>query len=220
MRSPLVVRVGSKLCSVACLLAVTGVAVAEEPAKPAAATAGSTGISATGIRRDPKGVTGVSPLWEALGKGDGALLARDYDAAIAAYRDASSKSPQSPLPIYRVAEAQKLKGDLKAAEESYNSAMNLVGNDATMKAKILFCLADLSERQKDLEQATTRWAAYETFIKVAEKAKVYPASAAERKKRIQEWKQISADAAEVKLRIERRMKEGDATTRKNAAGGK
>jgi hypothetical protein len=119
-----------------------------------------------------------------------------------------------------VAEAQKLKGDLKAAEESYNSAMSLVGNDATMKAKILFCLADLSERQKDLEQATTRWAAYETFIKGAEKAKVYPASAAERKKRIQEWKQISADAAEVKLRVERRMKEGDATTRKNAAGGK
>jgi tetratricopeptide (TPR) repeat protein len=206
------------------LLAATAVAAAEEPAKgpakPVAATAEATGIAPNGIRRDPKGVQGISPLWEALGKGDGALLAKDYDAAIAAYRDAISKSPQSPLPHYRVAEAQKLKGDLKASEESYNSALRFAGNDATMKAKILFCLADLSERQKDLDQATTRWTAYETFVKTAEKAKTYPASAADRKKRIQEWKQLSADAAEVKLRIEKRLKEVEAAARKSAVGGK
>jgi tetratricopeptide (TPR) repeat protein len=199
---------------------VTTVAAAEEPAKPAPAAAASTGIAPNGIRRDPKGVQGVSPMWEAMAKGDGALLARDYDAAISAYRDALSKSPQNPIPQYRVAEAQKLKGDLKEAEASYNAALRLVGNDATMKAKILFCLADLSERQKDSEQATQRWTEYETFVKSAEKAKAYPASAAERKKRIQEWKQISSDSAAVKARIESRMREGDATTRKNAAGGK
>lgn len=217
MRRPLLARPCSRLWPLALLLAVSGVAVAEEPTKPAAE---STGITATGIRRDPKGTQGVSPMWEAMGKGDGALLARDYDAAISAYRDAISKSPQSALPHYRVAEAQKLKGDLKAAEESYNAALRFVGNDATMKAKILFCLADLSERQKDPEQATTRWTAYETFVKSAEKAKTYPASAAERKKRIAEWKQISTDSAAVKSRIEKRMVEGEATTRKNAAGGK
>jgi tetratricopeptide (TPR) repeat protein len=227
MRRPLLMRASSKLWPVALLVAGAGVAGAEEPAKPippakaqAAASESATGIAPNGIRRDPKGVQGVSPLWEALGKGDGALLARDYDAAIAAYRDAISKSPQSPLPHYRVAEAQKLKGDLKAAEDAYNVALRFVGNDATMKAKILFCLADLSERAKDLDEASTRFTAYETFVKTAEKARTYPASAAERKKRIQEWKQISADAAEVKLRIEKRTKEVEATSRKNAAGGK
>jgi tetratricopeptide (TPR) repeat protein len=223
MRRPLLVRAGSKLWPVAFAVAATSLASAEEPAKPAKpakADAAATGITSSGIRRDPKGVQGVSPMWEALGKGDGALLARDYDAAIAAYRDAISKSPQNPLGHYRVAEAQKLKGDLKASEDAYNAALRFVGNDATMKAKILFCLADLSERQKDLEQATTRWSAYEAFVKTAEKAKAYPASAAERKKRIQEWKQLSADAAEVKLRIEKRMKEVDETSRKNAVGGK
>lgn len=223
MRGPLLVRASSKLWPVAVLIAVTSVAAAQEPAKPAKAiVAGesATGIAPNGIRRDPKGVQGVSPFWEALGKGDGALLARDYDAAIGAYRDAISKSPQNPLAHYRVAEAQKLKGDSKAAEEAYNTALGLATNDPSMKAKILFCLADLSERAKDLEQASTRFTAYETFLKTAEKAKAYPASAAERKKRIQEWKQISADAAEVKLRIEKRTKEVEQTSRKNAAGGK
>lgn len=220
MRRPLLIRSCSRLWPLALLLAVSGVAVAEEAAKPAAAAASSTGITDTGIRRDPKGTQGVSPMWEAMGKGDAALLARDYDAAITAYRDASSKSPQSALPHYRVAEAQKLKGDLKAAEESYNAALRVAASDAAMKAKILFCLADLSERQKDLEQATTRWTAYETFVKSAEKAKAHPASAAARKKRIAEWKQISADSAAVKQRIEKRMQEGETTTRKNAASGK
>lgn len=158
----------------------------------------------------------MSPTWEAIGKGDGALLARDYDAAVLAYRDAISKSPQNPLPHYRLGEAQKLKGDWKEAEAAYNAALRFAGNDATLKAKILFCLADLSERQKDLEQATQRWTAYETFVQTADKAKTYPASAAERKKRIQEWKQISTDAAAVKQRIEKRMQEGEAATRKNA----
>ncbi|HWA78438.1 MAG TPA: tetratricopeptide repeat protein [Polyangiaceae bacterium] len=218
MRRPLLQCAASTLTFVF-LSALASSAVAEGPDKPAATTA-STGITANGIRRDPKGVQGVSPTWEAIGKGDGAVLARDYDAAIAAYRDAISKSPQNPLGFYRVAEAQKLKGDLKEAETAYNSALRVVGTDATMKAKILFCLADLSERQKDLDQALQRWTAYEAFVKSAEKAKTYPASAAERKKRIQEWKQISTDAAAVKQRIEKRMQEVEATTRKNAAGGK
>lgn len=217
MHRPLLTRAASTL-SFGFLTALAASAAAEEPAKPAAAA--SAGITANGIRRDPKGVQGLSPMWEAIGKGDGAVLARDYDAALTAYRDALSKSPQSVIAAYRIAEAQKLKGDLKEAETAYNSALRLVGTDATMKAKILFCLADLSERQKDPEQATQRWTAYETFVKSAEKANAYPASAAERKKRIQEWKQISTDSAAVKQRIAKRMQEVEATTRKNAASGK
>jgi tetratricopeptide (TPR) repeat protein len=219
MRRPLLRKCAASTLTLALLSAFAGSAAAEGPDKPAASATG-TGITANGIRRDPKGVQGVSPTWEAIGKGDGALLARDYDAAIAAYRDAVAKSPQNPLAFYRVAEAQKLKGDLKEAETAYNAALRVVGTDTTMKAKILFCLADLSERQKDFDQAVQRWTAYEAFVKSADKAKTYPASAAERKKRIQEWKQISTDAAAVKQRIEKRLQEVDATTRKNAAGGK
>jgi tetratricopeptide (TPR) repeat protein len=219
MPRPSLRKCAASTLTLALLSAFASSAAADGPDKSAATNATNTGITANGIRRDPKGVQGISPTWEAIGKGDGALLARDYDAAIAAYRDAIAKSPQNPLAFYRVAEAQKLKGDLKEAETAYNAALRVVGSDATMKAKILFCLADLSERQKDLDQAVLRWAAYEAFVKSADKAKAYPASAAERKKRLQEWKQISTDAAAVKQRIEKRLQEVEATTRKNAAAG-
>jgi tetratricopeptide (TPR) repeat protein len=208
MRRRLVVRGGSLFWPLIAALMVTSAVAAEEPKVSPAASS-----TATAAR-------GTSALAEALGKGDSAALARDYDAAISAYRDAISKSPQSVLPHLRIAEVQKLRGELKEAEAAYDAALSFVGNDATLKAKILFCLADLSERRKELDSASERWTAYETFAKGAEKAKLYPVSAAERKKRIQEWKQISADAAQVKSRIEKRMKEGDDATRKNAASGK
>ena len=186
----------------------------------ASATHGGSGSTANGTRRDPNGLRGLSPTWEAIGRGDRAVLARDYDAAIAAYRDAISKNPQNALAFYRVAEAQKLKGDLTEADSTYRSALGFVGTDTALKAKILFCLADLSERAKDLDQAGQRWTAYEAFIETAEQANAYPASAAERKKRLQEWKQISSDAVAVKQRIEKRLREVDAATRKDATGGK
>ncbi|MFZ5895805.1 MAG: tetratricopeptide repeat protein [Myxococcota bacterium] len=170
--------------------------------------------SADGVRRDPKGVQGISPMWEAIAKGDSAVLARDYEAAVAAYRDAITKSPQTSLAHYRMGEAQVLKGDLKEAQAAYDAALRFVGKDSAMKAKVLFCLADLAERQKAWDQALERWTAYEEFAKTSERVKVFLASAADRKKRITEWKQIQSDAAAVKERIDKRLKEVDERARK------
>ena len=76
---------GKVSCFVLAGLFVTVSASAEEPAKaePSAATSDA----ADGVRRDPKGLSGISPMWEAISKGDSAVLARDYDAAFAAYRE-------------------------------------------------------------------------------------------------------------------------------------
>ncbi len=189
-----------------------------QDAPAAAAPAAPADATVNGIRRDPKGFQGISPLWEALAKGDAKVAAQDLDGAISAYREAASKNPESALPQYRLAEAQKLKGDLKAAEAAYNDALRLSGNDATLKGKILFCLADLSERQKDYDAASERWAGYEVFAKASEKAKLYPASGAERRKRVQEWKQLASDSAAVKARSEKRLKTAEDTARKNATG--
>ncbi|MGC4090628.1 MAG: tetratricopeptide repeat protein [Polyangiaceae bacterium] len=167
-----------------------------------------------GVRRDPKGVQGVSPMWEAIGKGDSAILARDYDAAIAAYREAITKSPQQALGHYRMGEAQVLKGDLKEAQAAYEAALRFVGKDAGLKGKVLFCLADLSERKKAWDEALSRWNDYEEFAKSAERVKVFIATAEERKKRVSEYKQLAADSAAVKERIEKRLKEVDEAARK------
>lgn len=196
-----------------CWLLLSGVASAESQA-PAASPAEAPADSASGVPRDPKGIQGISPMWEAIGKGDSAVLARDYEAAIAAYRDAITKSPQTALGHYRMGEAQTLKGDLKEAQAAYDAALRFVGKDTVLKAKVLFRLADLSERAKDWDQALARWSAYEEFAKTSERVKVFLATAEERKKRVTEWKQIQLDSAAVKERIDKRLKEVDENARK------
>jgi tetratricopeptide (TPR) repeat protein len=168
------------------------------------------------VRKDPKGVTGISPFWENVKKGDDLYVARDFDGAIAAYKDAITKEAQNPLGHYRIGEAHLAKGDLKEAEEAWVSALRFVGRDNVLKAKILFVLADLRERQKSYDDATDRWNAYETFAKQNTNAKAYPATATDRKKRVTEWKSLLEQYGAVKKRIEKRLKEADEKAKKSA----
>jgi tetratricopeptide (TPR) repeat protein len=172
--------------------------------------------SSDGVRRDPKGIKGISPFWEALKKGDSAYGARDFDGAIAAYREAITAEPQNALGHYRAGEAQLAKGDLKEAEAAFMSGLRFVGNDSMLKAKLEFVMADLSERQKAYDDASAKWTEYETFTTAQPDAKGYPASATERKKVIETWKKVSADSADVKTRIEKRLKEADEAVRKSS----
>ena len=181
-----------------------------------AADKGAAKPSADGVRRDPKGIKGISPFWEALKKGDSAYGARDFDGAIAAYREAITAEPQNALGHYRAGEAQLAKGDMKEAEAAFMSGLRFVGNDSMLKAKLEFAMADLGEREKAYDDATAKWTEYETFTTAQPDAKGYPASATERKKVIETWKKVSADAADVKTRIEKRLKEADEAVRKSS----
>ena len=182
---------------------------AGQGAQPAPAQAG-------GVRRDPQGLKGISPFWESVKKGDDAYVARDYDGALAAYKDAISKEPQNALGHYRAGEVYLKKGDMNAAEEAWVAALRYVGRDYDLRAKIIFVLADLRERQQNLDDATQRWTEYEQFAQQATQTKTYPATAAERKKRIEAWKKMVADYAAVKKRVEQREKDADEKKRKEA----
>jgi len=166
-------------------------------------------------RKDPKGVKGISPFWEAIKKGDNAVLARDFDGAIAAYREAIQSQPQNPMGHYRLGEAQLGKGDQKEAELAWNAGLRFADKDPVMKAKLLFVLADLRERQKSHDEATTRWTDYGKAAS-DKAAKGYPATPEDRKKRIATVKELATQYADVKVRIEKRLKEADETARKNA----
>jgi tetratricopeptide (TPR) repeat protein len=168
------------------------------------------------VRRDPEGLKGISPFWEALKKGDDLYVARDLDGAITQYKDAISKAAQNPMGHYRIGEAHLAKGDLQEAEASWVAALRYVGKDGVLKAKIMFVLADLRERQKSYDDAVERWTAYGTFATQQTSVKAYPATATERKKKVEGWKKISAESAEVKKRIEARLKEADAKAKKDA----
>lgn len=174
---------------------------------PAAASTASTPVMAT-----PR--PGPSPYSAAIQKGDSAYLARDLDAAVAAYREEIQKNPNGALGHYRLGEAELAKGDFEAAEKSWQNALRLAGKDAAIKSKILLVLADLRERQKAYDEAVERWKACADHARATSSG--YAATAAERIKRADEWKKISAAAAQVKARIEKRIEEADESMKKSS----
>jgi hypothetical protein len=172
------------------------------PAKPAAS-------SADAPRRDPKGIKGISPFWEAIKKGDDAIAARDMEGGKAAYQEAIKLEPHNGMGQYRMGEVELSGGHIKEAEAVWDAALRFSGDNVALKAKILFVLADAKERRRSLEEERNGWNAYETHIKASPTAKAYPESAADRKKRIDEWKQLEVDYGAVKERIKQRLAEAE-----------
>lgn len=161
--------------------------------------------AAAPIRRDPAGRKGISPFWERLSKGDAAYLARDFPAAVAAYREAITALPKNPLGHYRMGQAQVAKGDLAEAEAAYDAGLRFAESEPVFKAKLLFVVADLAERQKNYDQAVARWKTYAEFVDAKSESKGFAATATERQKRITEWVQISQQSAQVRERAEKRL---------------
>jgi tetratricopeptide (TPR) repeat protein len=219
------------LLGLSALVALSSAAQAQEKrvkvelgtGKVEAKTSGKTSapeIGADGVRRDPKGIKGISPYTELINKGDRAFVARDFDGAIAAYREAIKLDPEKALGHYRVGEAQLLKGDQKEAEASFVNGLRFVGKDGTLKGKLVFSLADLRERQKNNDEAIGRWKEYSTNAETEKEAITYPATATERVTRNEAWKKNVTESAEVKERIAKRLKEADEASRKSASDPK
>jgi len=192
-----------------------GKADAKVDAKADAATVGS-----DGVRRDPKGIKGISPYMEQIAKGDRSYVARDFDGAISAYREAIKLEPEKALGHYRVGSAQLAKGDQKEAEAAFVNGLRFVGKDGTLRAKLIFALADLRERQKNNDEAIGRWKEYSKNAEDEKEAITYPATATERVSRNEAWKKNVADSEEVKTRIAKRLKEADEAARKSASDPK
>lgn len=215
----------STLLGLSTWLLLTGSALAQEKnAKPDAKSTPAKGDGVTvgedGVRRDPKGLKGISPYQELIVKGDRAYVARDFDGAIAAYREAIQKDPQNALGHYRVGAAQLAKGDQKEAEAAWVAGLRFVSGDGSLKARLLFALADLRERQKNNDEAIARWKDYSANAEAEKEAVTYPATATERALRNEAWKKLAAESAEVKERIAKRLKEADEAARKSAADPK
>ncbi len=168
-----------------------------------------------GPRRDPAGITGISPYMEAVKKGEDAYVARDFKGAIAAFQEAIKLDIQNALAYYRMGEAQLADGNLAEAEAQWQSAMSRTGS-LDLKAKIHFVLADLKERQGKWQEAKDAWNAYQTFLQNNPKALGYAASAIERIKQIDRRVKDEKDYGEVKARTKKREEEKIKEAEENA----
>lgn len=185
-------------------VSVAGTAQAEEPAtakKPAAAA------PATGGRKDPRGITGVSPYTEIISKGHGLIAARDLAGAISAYQEAIAADPNNPVGHYFLGAARVMKNELGEGQTSFESAVRFAGKNDDIQAKALFQIADLKERQDKLDEAKKAWDAYIQFVEGHPKAHGYAQNGAERIKVAEKRLAIVKSATEVKARIEQRLKE-------------
>jgi tetratricopeptide (TPR) repeat protein len=122
--------------------------------------------------------TSPSPKYkEALSQGTGKYAARDFAGAIDAYRRAIELDPKNPLGHYLLGEAQLAAGSLTEADAAWNrAALESSDRDPSLRAKILFVLADLRERQKKWEDAKAAWQVYLDWATRYPKAGAFPAS--------------------------------------------
>jgi tetratricopeptide (TPR) repeat protein len=93
--------------------------------------------------------------------GNAKYAGRDFTGAIDEYRKAIELAPKEPLAFYFMGEAQLAAGNLTEADAAWNRA-TLESNeqDPVLRARVLFVVADLRERQKRWDDAKTAWQVY------------------------------------------------------------
>ena len=126
---------------------------------------------------DPDNRTHISKFMETAVEGNKKLVSRDFPGAIQLYRQAIQLQPTNPLGHYLLGEAQSASGNLAEAEASWTQADNLGDKVPDVKVRILFCLADLKERQKKWDDAKAAWQRYKEYIASHAGAGGAPASA-------------------------------------------
>jgi tetratricopeptide (TPR) repeat protein len=167
------------------------------------------------IKRDPENKRGISPYMELVVKGEAAFVARDIPGAISAFQEAIKSEPDKMLAFYRLGEAELESGKLDDADKTWEAALSKRGPD-DLKAKVLFVIAGLRERQQKWAAAKDAWNAYSAFLQGNPKVHGYPATAADRIKMIDRRVQLEAEYGKVKERIAKRLAEKEKEAAENA----
>lgn len=93
--------------------------------------------------------------------GNAKYAGRDFPGAIDEYRKAIELAPKEPLAFYFMGEAQLAAGNLTEADAAWNRAsLESSEADPVVRARVLFVVADLRERQKRWDDAKAAWQVY------------------------------------------------------------
>jgi tetratricopeptide (TPR) repeat protein len=222
------VRFGSG-CASAVLLALVGLGASPLRAEDVApaATSNATQPAGTAVRRDPDGKTGISPMMEAIVRGDAALLARDFPTATAAYQEAIKAAPQRALGHLRMASLHLSLGQLDEATEVLAAAERFTGGDATLTVQTLALKAMLLERRAAWSDATLAFSAYAMLGRAGSAAgaeglvrEAIVTTCADRKTVIARVTERQAAYAKVRERIEKDLAEAQPSSGSTAPPAK
>lgn len=120
----------------------------------------------------------ASPKYkEACAQGNARYVTRDFAGAIDAYRAAIELDAKNPLAHYLLGEAHLAAGSFTEADAAWNrAALESTDGDPALRAKILFVLADLRERQKKWDDARAAWQVYLDWVAKSRGVAAFPAS--------------------------------------------
>jgi tetratricopeptide (TPR) repeat protein len=145
---------------------------------------------------------GSAKYKEACKDGNTKYAARDFAGAIAAYQKAIELDPNNALGHYYLGEAQLAAGSLVEAEAAWNRAALASGEkDPALRARILFVIADLKERQKKWDEAKAAWQVYLDWANKYQNAGAFPGSAQSRQQVIEAMQKLDKATAVVRQRI-------------------
>jgi predicted Zn-dependent protease len=167
------------------------------------------------VRRDPENKTGISDFMETIAKGEAAFVARDLAGATALFQDAIKLAPTNMLGFYMLGQAMVEQGKLEDADAAYTTALGKKGSES-LNAKVLFVIADLRQRQHNMQAAKDAWASYTAFLQNHSKAIGFPATAAAQEKEAGVVMKLAVDYAAVKDRIAKRVALHEAEAIENA----
>jgi tetratricopeptide (TPR) repeat protein len=187
----------------------SGESVSTDPssAPPAASSAPAAVAPSSRPKLDPKGKKGISPAMIKLQKGHGAYLARDFAAAVLAYKEATAAAPAEPSGYYFLAEAELAAGNAADAEADLDKGLKNAAGSDEWHTKLLFAVGDLRERQARFVEARKAWEELAQVASAHASTKAAAASALQRIQVIEAHLELETRSAAVKQRIERRLRE-------------
>ncbi len=163
----------------------------------------STGTGKKKSAADTSDSGGGGNFKPAVADGIAKYAARDFPGAVAAFQKAIEADPKNPLGHYFLGEAQLAAGNMTEAEAAWTRA-SLVANDAkdpSLRARVLFVLADLKERQKKWDDARAAWQVYLDWAAKYPEAKAFTGSGQSRQQMIDAMTKQDKAYAVVRQRI-------------------
>jgi tetratricopeptide (TPR) repeat protein len=147
------------------------------------ASAGPTAsVSASaGSKYDPNNVKAISEFMDTCVQGNAKYASRDFQGATDLYRKAIQLDPNNALGHYLLGEAFLAQNNLTEADATWSRAANLSNEkNPALRARILFVVADLKERQKKWDDAKAAWQVYLDWANRFADAGAFPGSATSR----------------------------------------
>jgi tetratricopeptide (TPR) repeat protein len=168
---------------------------------------GSSGSGTSGTRKKSSDVpadtsSGSGNFKPSITDGSTKYAARDFPGAIAAFQKAIEADPKNPLGHYFLGEAQLANNNLTEAEAAWTRAsLESADKDPALRARILFVLADLKERQKKWDDARAAWQVYLDWAAKYPEAKAFTGSGQSRQQMIDAMTKQDKAYAVVRQRI-------------------